>query len=174
MGKAGSWRTGAITAFALVFAGGGVAGDARAHGDRHDAKGAKPSAPKVAETDFGRTGDPRRVTRTVRIDMSDRMRFTPDRITVKVGETVRIVGSNSGKVMHELVLGTERELKEHAELMKKFPGMEHSEPSMTHVKPGASGEIVWKFTKAGEFQFACLIPGHFEAGMVGKVNVASR
>lgn len=68
-----------------------------------------------------------------------------------------------------MVLGTAEELKKHAELMKKFPGMEHEEPHMTH-KPGKSGEI-WQFTQAGEFQFACLIPGHFEADMVGKVTV---
>ena len=58
-----------------------------------------------------------------------------------------------------MVLGTPEELKEHAELMKKFPEMEHDEPHMAHVKPGKSGEIVWQFTKAGEFQFACLHPG---------------
>ena len=67
-----------------------------------------------------------------------------------------------------MVLGTKKAIAEHAELMKKFPDMEHSDPNMAHVKPGKSGEIVWQFTKAGEFQFACLQPGHFEAGMVGR------
>jgi uncharacterized cupredoxin-like copper-binding protein len=99
------------------------------------------------------------------------MRFTPADITVKQGETVKLVATNKGQVMHEMVLGTSEDLKKHAELMRKFPGMEHEEPHMAHVKPGASGEIVWQFTKPGEFQFACLIPGHFEAGMVGKVTV---
>ena len=70
-----------------------------------------------------------------------------------------------------MVIGTADELKKHAEQMRKFPEMEHEEAYMAHVKPGKSGEIVWQFTKAGEFQFACLIPGHFEAGMVGKVTV---
>jgi uncharacterized cupredoxin-like copper-binding protein len=70
-----------------------------------------------------------------------------------------------------MVLGTTEELKAHAELMKKFPDMEHADANMAHVKPGAKGEIVWQFTKAGEYQFACLIPGHYEAGMVGKVVV---
>ena len=73
--------------------------------------------------------------------------------------------------MHELVLGTSAEIRKHAVLMKLMPNMEHSEPHMAHVAPGASGEIVWQFTRTGEFQFACLLPGHFEAGMVGTVRV---
>ena len=79
--------------------------------------------------------------------------------------------TNRGAVLHELVIGTPKELAEHAEMMRKFPGMEHDAPHMAHVKPGRNGEIVWQFTQPGEFQFACLIPGHFEAGMVGKVVV---
>jgi len=84
---------------------------------------------------------------------------------------VKLVAKNKGQVLHELVLGTTEELQQHAKLMRKFPGMEHEEPHMMHVKPGSSGGIVWQFTEPGEFQFACLIPGHFEAGMVGKVMV---
>jgi uncharacterized cupredoxin-like copper-binding protein len=103
--------------------------------------------------------------------MVDTMRFTPADITVKRGETVRIVATNKGHVLHEMVLGTAQELKEHADLMKRFPEMEHDEPHMTHVQPGKSGEIVWQFTKPGEFRFGCLVPGHFEAGMVGTVTV---
>jgi uncharacterized cupredoxin-like copper-binding protein len=79
--------------------------------------------------------------------------------------------SNSGKLMHEMVIGTMKELREHAELMRKFPGMEHDEPYMAHVAPGQDETIVWQFTKAGEFHYACLIPGHLEAGMIGKVEV---
>lgn len=144
-----------------------------AHGDApdHSAKSKRYDASKVEDTAFGREGDPRKATRTIRVDMSDTMRFTPAEITVRRGETVRLVASNKGQVLHEMVLGTPEELSKHAELMKKFPGMEHDEPHMTHVKPGASGEIVWHFTKPGQFQFACLLPGHFEAGMVGKVVV---
>jgi len=139
-----------------------------AHGDKHTA--AKPtfSASKVEERAFGREGDPRRVTRTVKLDMTDAFRFTPADVTVKRGETVKFIVTNSGKVLHEMVLGTTEELKVHAELMKKFPDMEHADANMAHVKPGAKGEIVWQFTRAGEYQFACLIPGHYEAGMVGR------
>jgi uncharacterized cupredoxin-like copper-binding protein len=146
-------------------------GTALAHTDApHKAR----SAQRVISTDektFGREGDPRKVTRTVKIDMSDAMRFNPAELTVKRGETVRFVAMNSGKVMHEMVLGTMPELKEHAELMKKHPSMEHDEPYMAHVAPGKSERIVWQFTKVGEFYYGCLIPGHFEAGMVGKVIV---
>jgi uncharacterized cupredoxin-like copper-binding protein len=148
-----------------------AAAGAFAHGDEHVAKARKFDASKVEDTTFGREGDPSKATRTVRVDMSDAMRFTPADITVKRGETVKLVATNKGQVLHEMVLGTSGELKKHAEMMRKFPGMEHDEPHMAHVKPGTSGEIVWQFTKAGEFQFACLIPGHFEAGMVGKVTV---
>jgi uncharacterized cupredoxin-like copper-binding protein len=107
--------------------------------------------------------------------MDDRMRFVPDRIEVKRGETVRLRVANRGQVMHELVIGTEAELREHAELMKRFPNMEHDEPFMAHVAPGRRGEIVWQFTQAGTFRFACLVPGHtwndLASGMVGTIVV---
>ena len=144
---------------------------AMAHGDeKHGHKHAYDAA-KVEKTAFGQEGNPKKVTRTVKVDMSDAMRFTPAGLTVKKGETVKFVVTNSGKVLHEMVLGTPEALKEHAELMKKFPEMEHADANMAHVKPGKSGEIVWQFTQAGDFEFACLQPGHFEAGMVGKVAV---
>jgi uncharacterized cupredoxin-like copper-binding protein len=145
---------------------------AYAHGDSHASKAS--AAQPMVETDFGRTGDPGRVVRTVRVDMSDKMRFTPSVIEVKQGETVRFIVKNSGKTMHEMVIGTMQELKEHAEMMKKHPGMEHDEPFMAHVAPGKTEEIVWQFTKPGEFHFGCLIPGHFEAGMVGRIKVIAR
>ncbi len=143
-------------------------GAAWAHGEQNR------SAPRKISTEemsFGREGDPKRATRTLRIDMSDKMRFTPAQITVKRGETVRFTVKNGGKVMHEMVLGTMKELEEHAELMRKFPTMEHDEPYMAHVKPGASEHMVWQFTQTGEFYYGCLVPGHFEAGMIGKVIV---
>jgi uncharacterized cupredoxin-like copper-binding protein len=128
----------------------------------------------MVEKSFGRTGDPRHVTRTIHINGDDSMRFTPSQITVKQGETIRFVVQNSGKTMHEAVLGTMADLKEHAELMRKFPGMEHEEPYMVHVAPGQSGEMIWQFTQAGEFFFGCLVAGHFEAGMLGRIQVAAR
>ena len=142
-----------------------------AHGDKEHAKPRKFDAAKVEATDFGQEGNPAKVTRTIKVDMADSMRFTPSDLTVRRGETVKFVVHNGGQVLHEMVLGTKKALAEHAELMKKFPEMEHSDPNMAHVKPGKNGEIVWQFTKVGELQFACLQPGHFEAGMVGKLTV---
>ena len=144
---------------------------AQAHGDDHGASKHRYDASKVEDTDFGREGDPRKVSRTIKLEMADTMRFTPSVVTVKRGETVRFVVRNGGRQLHEMVLGTVPALKEHAELMKRFPEMEHADPNMAHVSPGARGEIVWQFTQAGDFQFACLQPGHYEAGMVGKVIV---
>jgi uncharacterized cupredoxin-like copper-binding protein len=142
-----------------------------AHGNEDHAKRRAYDASTVEDTAFGRGGDPKKVVRTIKVDMADTMRFMPAEVTIKRGQTVRFVVHNSGKVLHEMVLGTVDALKEHAELMKKFPEMEHADPNMAHVKPGARGEIVWQFTRAGRFQFACLQPGHFEAGMVGTVDV---
>ena len=140
----------------------------------HSDKSHGPKTARAISTDehpFGREGDPKKASRTVRVDMSDKMRFTPASLAIKQGETVKFVVKNSGKVMHEMVIGTMKELKEHAELMKKHPNMEHEEPYMAHVAPGKSETITWQFTKAGEFHYGCLIPGHFEAGMVGRITV---
>ena len=141
-----------------------------AHGQSHAPRKAF-DASQVEETSFGRAGDPQRVTRIIKVRMSDAMRFDPSTLSVKKGETVKIIVSNGGNTLHEMVLGTAADLKKHAALMRKFPGMEHDDANMAHVKPGETGEIVWQFTKAGEYAFACLVPGHFEAGMVGTVVV---
>ena len=144
---------------------------AMAHGDEEHAGPRTFDASKVEATAFGQEGNPKKISRIINVGMSDNMRFSPASISVKKGETVRIVVHNDGQILHEMVLGTKAALKEHAELMKKFPEMEHADANIAHVKPGKTGEIVWQFTKAGEFEFACLQPGHFEAGMVGKVVV---
>lgn len=123
---------------------------------------------------FGREGNPKHVTRTIAIDMNDTMRFTPSAIKVRQGDTIKFIVKNKGKALHEMVLGTIDELKAHDELMKKNPEMEHDEPYMAHVKPGGQEKMVWQFTNAGEFNFGCLEPGHFEAGMVGKIIVTKR
>lgn len=144
---------------------------ALAHGDEAHPTPRRFDAGNVEATPFGQEGDPRRVTRTIQVGMTDQMRFTPSSLTVRRGETVKFVVRNDGRLLHEMVLGTPQALKEHAELMKKFPGMEHADPSIAHVKPGNSGEIVWEFTQPGQFEFACLQPGHFEAGMAGRILV---
>ena len=153
-----------------------AAGGAHAHGDERHGKSAKqkPMSMSMEEHAFGRQGDPAKATRTIRIDMSDAMRYSPAEIRVKQGETVKFVVRNGGKVMHEMVIGTMKELREHGEMMKKFPNMEHDEPYMAHVAPGKSEEIAWTFTQAGEFHFGCLVPGHFDAGMIGRIVVAGK
>ena len=140
-----------------------------AHSDKPHAK--KTGSVKKEQKPWGIAGDDKAVKRTVTFTMTDNMRFTPDKLEVKQGETVKLVIKNSGKVMHEFVLGTKKDLDEHAALMVKFPTMEHDEPYMAHVGPGKTGQIVWNFNKAGTFDFACLIAGHYAAGMVGKVTV---
>jgi len=121
---------------------------------------------------IGKPGVASKVTRTINVNMTDDMRFHSSTIAVKQGETIRIVAKNSGKLKHEMVLGTKKELKEHYEAMKKNPEMEHDDPNMVSVAPGKSGEILWQFTKAGKVEFACLQSGHYTAGMKGLVNVA--
>ena len=148
------------------------AGAAWSHGGSHEKKPAAKAAHVNAEEQvFGRAGDPKRVSRTIQVGMDDTMHFTPGDILVKRGDTIRFVVRNDGKIMHEMVIGTMKELREHAELMRKFPEMEHEEPYMAHVSPGKRDEIVWQFTHAGEFFYACLIPGHLEAGMIAKITV---
>lgn len=123
---------------------------------------------------IGKAGDPAKVSRTIALSMDDNMRFTPSQVTVKAGETIRFFIKNSGKIPHEMVIGTMSELKEHAAMMRKMPEMKHVEPNMITLTAGQRGGIVWQFDKAGEVDFACLIPGHMEAGMVGKINVTKR
>ncbi|MDO9599326.1 MAG: cupredoxin family protein [Azoarcus sp.] len=150
----------------LVLSRGAYAHVAAPHGEK------KPAPVEREQQPWGIAGEEKAVTRTIPIVMTDAMRFIPDRIEVRLGETIRFTHRNEGKVMHEMVIGTPEALAEHAELMVKFPGMEHDEPWMAHVEPGGSGEIVWTFNRAGTFEFACLIPGHFQAGMVGRLIVS--
>jgi uncharacterized cupredoxin-like copper-binding protein len=121
---------------------------------------------------WGIAGDAKAVSRTITLSMKE-MRFTPSHIEVKQGETIRFVLKNEGKLLHEMVIGTRKELDEHAAMMLKFPNMEHDEPYMAHVSSGKAGEIIWTFNRPGSFEFACLIAGHYQAGMVGKIRVAA-
>lgn len=114
--------------------------------------------------------------REIRIEMSDAMRFSPAEVGVRAGERVRFVLVNKGKLEHEFVLGTMEHLKQHAEEMKQHAGMEmeHQEQGEVEVPPGKSRTLRWRFTKPGTYYYGCLVPGHFEAGMVGKVIVAGK
>lgn len=141
---------------------------AHAHGDSH---GAATPAPDARQTPWGIAAPAARARRTVEIRMLDSMRFVPDHLEVREGETLRLRIANRGKMLHELVLGTPQALQDHAELMRQHPGMEHDEPHMAHVAAGRRGELVWTFNRPGDFAFACLIPGHYEAGMRGTLRV---
>lgn len=123
---------------------------------------------------YGRPGDPKQPARAVSITMREsegKMVFIPDRIEVRRGEQIRFVLRNDGALEHEFVLGTEDENMKHMMQMEKNPDMEHDDPNAIRLKPGASGEIVWRFTKAGIFDVACLFPGHRQLGMFGSVAV---
>jgi uncharacterized cupredoxin-like copper-binding protein len=122
----------------------------------------------------GEPGNPNKPARVVQVTMREsdgKMLFVPDRVEVKRGEQIRFVLANSGELEHEFVLATTAENLKHAEEMKKNPDMEHDDPNAKRVAPKKKNEIVWRFTKTGQFEFGCLIPGHREAGMTGTVSV---
>jgi uncharacterized cupredoxin-like copper-binding protein len=126
------------------------------------------------ETAYGKPGDTKKPARIVSVVMTEKdgkMAFIPDRIEVRRGEQVKFALRNNGELDHELVLATLEENLKHAIEMQKNPDMEHDDPNAKRLAPKKTGEIVWQFTKAGEFDFSCLIPGHREAGMTGKVIV---
>lgn len=125
------------------------------------------------QSGIGKPGVEKQATRTIAVEMTDAMTFEPASVAVRSGETIHFVVHNGGKLRHEFVLGTEKSLKEHAELMKKFPTMEHEEPNMASVPPGHTGHVIWHFNKSGQVPFACLQVGHFDAGMKGIVSVGS-
>ncbi len=121
----------------------------------------------------GVPGNPKKPARTVTVIMSDDngMKFTPDHLDVKKGEQVHFIIQNKGALKHEFMLASVADNDKHAELMKKYPDMEHDDPNAKSVDPGKTAEILWRFSKSGTFEFACLIPGHREAGMRGTVTV---
>jgi len=151
-------------AIATVLA---ISGPLQASGNHAGAHGH--SADETAVGEPGVAADARR---TITVGMGDDMRFTPSHIRVKHGETIRFLLQNHGQVPHEWSLGTQKELLEHLETMKKHPEMEHDEPGKLTLAPGARGEVIWRFTRPGTVHFACLLPGHYEAGMKGRIQVS--
>ena len=126
----------------------------------------------------GEPGEKSKVTQTVRVSMKEtedgRMIFTPNTFKVRKGQTIRFTIKNEGELDHEFVLDQEQGVMEHKALMEKFPEMEHDDPNAIRLAPGKSGEIIWKFTNNGVFKVACLMPGHYDAGMHGDVTVAKK
>jgi uncharacterized cupredoxin-like copper-binding protein len=153
----------AATAAAAIFGGAAVAGPG-ATGHSHQTFAA------------GEPGDPKKPARAVAVIMREgdgKMLYLPDRIEVKRGEQIRFILRNEGELDHEFMLDTKAHNQKHAELMQKHPEMEHDDPNGKQLKPKTSTELLWRFTKAGTFEFACLHPGHYDAGMKGVVVVAS-
>lgn len=144
---------------AIAWAGPGQKGHSHSHAD---------------QTEYGEPGDKTKPSRTIIVQMNEagtKMIFVPDILSIRRGEQIKFVLRNLGAIEHEFVLGTREELDAHAEEMRKNPDMEHDDPQSKRLKAKQNGEIYWKFTKAGEFEFACLIPGHRELGMHGKIFV---
>lgn len=122
----------------------------------------------------GEPGDPKKPFRTVQVTMHEgdgTMAFTPSKLDVKRGEQIKFVITNAGLLAHEFVLADTKANLKHAALMQKYPDMEHDDPNGKTLQPKANAEILWRFSKKGTFEFACLIPGHREAGMLGHVTV---
>ena len=157
-----------IAACALLISAGGTFGHENAPHAGHRAAVVK------EQKAWGIAGDAPAATRTITVRMTDDMRFAPRHIEVREGETVRLRAENRGQVLHEIVIGTPDALEQHADMMQKHPGMEHDEPYMAHVPPGQRGEIVWQFNRPGTFAFACLVAGHYQAGMAGTLTVHPR
>ena len=118
----------------------------------------------------GEPGNPKQPSREIVVLMSE-MDYTPSKIDVKRGEQIRFVIRNVGSESHEFLLASTADNLKHAEAMKKNPDMEHDEPNGLKLAAKKSGEILWKFTKAGTFEYSCLIPTHRELGMIGKIVV---
>ena len=151
----------AFTATICLLSAIAVAGPGHKPGETHD-------------TAYGKPGDPKKPARVVLITFREsdgKMLFLPDNVKVRKGEQIRFQLRNNGVLDHEFVVATVEENLKHLKEMEKNPEMEHDDPNAKRLKPNATGQIVWHFTKAGTFDFSCLIPGHREAGMLGKIVV---
>ena len=139
---------------------------------------AAPGEPGHSHKSFaaGEPGDPKKpVAKTIEVTMKEtddaKMLFEPNQVEIKRGEQVKFVLKNAGKTDHEFMLDSIQNNAKHKIAMEKNPDMEHDDPNGKRLTPNASNEIVWRFTKPGTFEFACLIPGHYESGMHGTVVV---
>jgi len=124
---------------------------------------------------FGEPGDPAANSRVIKVFMKETekgMSYAPKKIAVRRGEQIRFSLVNAGASDHEFVLGTHEEILAHAEEMKKNPDMEHDDPQSARLQTKQTGDLVWRFTKEGTFEYACLIPGHLESGMIGTIVVS--
>lgn len=119
---------------------------------------------------FGHPGKAGAVTRTIKIEARDGV-FAPDALTVKLGETIRFEIRNTGQLDHEFMIGDKREQTEHDQEMTAMPGMVMQDPNGVSVPPGQTATLIWTFSKKGNFEYGCHVPGHYVAGMFGRLNV---
>ena len=161
---------------ATLILGSALSANVNAHGREAEAEDGHASTEEVVKEQklWGIAGDAADVTRTIEVSMQDTMRFTPELVNITKGETIRFVAKNDGAVLHEFVLGTTHTNDEHAAMMLKYPSMEHDEPYMIHVSASKTGELIWTFNREGAFDFACLIAGHYQAGMKGSIVVSGK
>ncbi len=134
---------------------------------------------------FGQPAPAAKATRTVEVTLGD-MYFEPRALEVKAGETVRFVVINKGQVAHEFNLGDAAMHAAHQKEMLAMAqmdhskmghgdmnhGMQHDDPNTVLVQPGQRGELTWTFSNSAPIEFACNVPGHYQAGMVGTLNIA--
>ena len=160
-----------ILTMGLSACGGDGGGGSTPSGDGHDhVHGASPSAGGTFA--FGQPGNVSEATETIKIDATDALKFDPPLIEVKTGDTIVFEVTNGGKEDHEFVLGDEAFQKEHAKEMAGGGSMSHGEVNAVALPPGETIILAWKFTVAGEWQYACHTDGHYGSGMFGKVVVA--
>ncbi|WP_027244867.1 copper-binding protein [Leisingera daeponensis] len=142
--------------------------------------GALSAAPAFADgghdggMEVGKPGKAAHADREVAVTMKEtddgEMLFEPSSFSFAKDETVKFVITNAGELEHEFVLDTAERNVHHKAMMAKME-MEHDDPNSVRLEPGKSGEVVWTFSNAGTFEFACLIPGHYESGMHGPIAV---
>ncbi|HWB72707.1 MAG TPA: cupredoxin family protein [Egibacteraceae bacterium] len=122
---------------------------------------------------FGEPASEEEATRTIEVEASDDLRFSPDAVQVETGETVTFAVTNTGNLPHDFVIGDQATQEQHeAEMEEMTDGaMMHHGPNAISIPPGETRELTWRFTEPGELLYGCHEPGHYESGMVGRVTV---
>ncbi len=158
-----TFRIAALAGFAAICAvSAQAASGVSAHAHEHDGD---------ATGTAGGPGKASDVTRTVRIDAGDTT-FNVKQIQVKAGETIKFVITSKSSIPHEFVIASHDEHLEHRKMMQEMAGMTmDDEPNAVTIDPGQFKELIWKFGKDKDVEFACDIPGHAEQGMAGKFRI---
>ncbi|MHB1529352.1 MAG: cupredoxin domain-containing protein [Acidiferrobacteraceae bacterium] len=121
---------------------------------------------------FGQPGRAGQVQKTIHIFALDSMRFKPSTVRVRPGETVRFIVTDAGRIRHEFVIGDKQEQLEHDQEMRAMPNMPMHDPNGISLAPGQTKTLIWKFADTpGRVEYACHEPGHFAAGMIGRIYV---